>query len=208
MSLTGQKIRVSLGYSSATYEKGIEALSIGACSLTHVFNSTSPLHNRSPGLAGLIASPKQAPFYSLIPDGVNIHPAMVNMGYRANPQKCILVTDSIKPSGLADRSYPGRARTQQSQAEVGNKEVTEGIGTLPVGDFRLDEGIRNLVKWSGRNIAEAVRCVTENVVSLMGIKDRGNLEEGRRADLVVLNEEGKVLQTWTGGRKVWDMEDS
>ncbi len=37
----------------------------------------------------------------------------------------------------------------------------------------------------------------------MGEGERGVLQVGRRADFVVLDEEGVVLQTWVGGEKVF-----
>jgi N-acetylglucosamine-6-phosphate deacetylase len=59
------------------------------------------------------------------------------------------------------------------------------------------------MKWSGCNVAEAVRTVTENIANFMGIADRGKLEEGRRADFVVLDDAGYVQETWIAGVKVW-----
>jgi N-acetylglucosamine-6-phosphate deacetylase len=64
--------------------------------------------------------------------------------------------------------------------------------------------VRNLLGWSGCEVAEAVRCATENVVDFMGDNDRGKLEVGRRADFVVLGDEGEVAQTWVSGSKVWE----
>lgn len=68
--------------------------------------------------------------------------------------------------------------------------------------------------WSGCTLPAAVRTVTENVAALMGVDASdalegggvGVLREGNRADLVVLSEEGEVLQTWMGGRMVWERE--
>ena len=79
-----QRIRISLGHSAATYDEGIAGLQAGATALTHVFNAMNSLHHRSPGLVGLIASPL-APFYSVIPDGIHVHPAALAMVQRANP---------------------------------------------------------------------------------------------------------------------------
>lgn len=79
----------------------------------------------------------------------------------------------------------------------------DGTDTLVGGCATLAQCVRNLVEWSGCGIAEAVRCVTENVAEFMGVRDRGKLEAGRRADFVVLSDEGEVLQTWVGGRMVW-----
>lgn len=68
----------------------------------------------------------------------------------------------------------------------------------------LAECVRNLMRWSGCDVAQAVRCVTENVAEMMGERTRGRLEAGRRADFVVMDDEGYVLQTWVAGKMVWE----
>lgn len=79
----------------------------------------------------------------------------------------------------------------------------DGTDTLIGSCSSLDECVRNLVKWSGCTLPQAVRCVTENVAELMSESKRGALEVGKRADFVVLNEDGHVLQTWIKGLKVF-----
>lgn len=201
--LKAADVRISLGHSTSTYETGLEALSNGATALTHVFNAMSPLHHREPGLAGLICS-DAAPYYSLIADGIHLHPSTLTMAYRANPRKAILITDSVELAGLPDGVYPGHAQIPHNQVKKGNRVTVKGSDTLIGSCSSLDECVRNLVKWSGCSLAEAVRCVTANVADMMGLADRGRLTEGSRADFVVLNDEGDVLQTWVGGRKVWE----
>lgn len=201
--LTNRNIRVSLGHSTADYDTGIQALSAGANALTHVFNAMPPLHHREPGLAGLISSP-QAPYFSIIADSIHLHPSTVSMAYRTNPNKAILITDAIEMAGLPDGVYPGNAQIAHKQEKKGNRVVLEGTETLIGSCCGLDECVRNLVKFSGCELAEAVRCVTENVAEMMGLEDRGRLVEGRRADFVVLNDEGEVLQTWIAGKMAWD----
>lgn len=201
--LANDNIRVSLGHSSSDYDTGLSALSSGASALTHVFNAMPPLHHREPGLAGLISS-SAAPYYSLIADGIHLHPAVLTAAYRANPRKAILITDSIELAGLPDGVYPGHAQVAQNQVKVGNRVVMEGTDTLIGSCCGLDECVRNLVEASGCSLAESIRCVTENVADMMGLDDRGRLEEGRRADFVVLNDEGEILETWVAGLKIWE----
>ena len=216
--LTATGTRVSLGHSSATYTQGLSALSAGATALTHTLNAMSGLQSREPGLAGLISLPPStatatappAPFYSLIPDGQHLHPATLSLLHRAHPRRSILITDSIELAGLPDGVYAGHAQIAARQRKTGPRATIEGTDTLIGGCVSLQEGVRNLMQWSGCGIAEAVACVTENVAGLMGIDGpggRGVLREGRRADLCVLSDEGEVLQTWVAGRKVWDRED-
>ncbi|MCJ1372415.1 hypothetical protein MMC20_003639 [Loxospora ochrophaea] len=162
----------------------------------------NPLNHRVPGLAGLIVSP-EAPFFSLIPDGIHLHPATLTMAYRANPHKCILITDSIEMAGMPDGIYPGHAQIPHTQNKKGNKVTINGTDTLIGSCISIDECVRNLWKWSGCTLPEAIRCVTENIADLMDLTDRGILEPGRRADFVILNEKGHVMETWLHGEMAY-----
>ncbi|KAK3670337.1 hypothetical protein LTR78_009791 [Recurvomyces mirabilis] len=208
--LTSKSIRVSLGHSSASYAHGLEAVKAGATCLTHTLNAMASLHHRDPGLAGLVTAspstlqkPSDSPYFSIIPDGNHLHPSVATMLFRSNPEKCIIITDSIELAGLPDGTYPGHSQIPHNQTKLGTKVVIEGTDTLIGGCAGLDECVRNVMQWSGCGVAEAVRCVTENVASLMGLKDRGFLAVGKRADLVLLDEEGRVKETWIQGRQVW-----
>jgi N-acetylglucosamine-6-phosphate deacetylase len=208
--LTSTGTVVSLGHSSATYSQGLAAMKAGATCLTHTLNAMAPLHHRGPGLAGLVTATTSdlpetgSPYFSIIPDGNHLHPSVATLLFRCNPQKCIIITDSIELASLPDGTYPGHAQIPFSQTKVGSRVVIEGTETLIGGCAVLDECVKNLLQWSGCSVAEAVRCVTENVVDLMGDRERGTLEVRRRADLVVLDDGGGLKETWVGGRKVWE----
>lgn len=221
-----RNIRVSLGHSAATYSIGHAALNSGATCLTHVFNAMDPLHHRSPGLAGLIALPSsssseeanedekakaivnpETPYYSIIADGIHLHPSTLTLAFRSNPQKCILITDSVELAGLPDGLHQGNAQVPHQQRKLGNRVTIEGTETLIGSCCGIDECVRNLVRWSGCSLAEGVRCATENVSGMMGVRDRGVVEVGRRADFVVLGKWGGVEETWVAGRRVWRMKD-
>lgn len=179
----------------------------------------SPLQHRDPGLPGLIGLPltriqsqsspsgqktAEAPYFTLIPDGHHLHPSVVSMLYRSAPRRAILVSDSIELLGLPDGTYPGHAQIPHNQTKLGNKVTIEGTDTLIGGCCSLQEGVRNLMQWSGCDVAQAVRTVTENVADFMGLEDRGKLEQGRRADFVVLDDDGWLRETWVAGKKVWE----
>jgi N-acetylglucosamine-6-phosphate deacetylase len=213
-TLTARGIRVSLGHSTASYTDGLLGLKAGATCLTHTLNAMPALTSRAPGLAGLVSLPKAAdpppPYYTIIPDGEHLHPATVSLLHRTNPQRSILVTDSIELASLPDGTYPGHSQIPFEQTKTGTRATISGTDTLIGGCIPLQQGVRNLMEWSGCGIAEAVGSVTQNVAELMGVDGdggRGVLKEGRRADLCVLNEGGEVLQTWIAGVKAWDKEE-
>ncbi|KAI6849238.1 Metallo-dependent hydrolase [Hortaea werneckii] len=207
--LSYRGIRTSLGHSSATYDQGLAALKAGANCLTHTLNAMAPLHHRDPGLAGLITAGREtlvdapSPYFSIIPDGNHLHPAVATMLFRSNPEKCLIITDSIEMAGLPDGTYPGHAQIPLNQTKKGSRVVIEGTSTLIGGCAGLHECVSNLMKWSGCGIAEAVRCATENVAAFMGDEVRGKLETGRRGDFVCLSPAGDVIKTFIGGKEVW-----
>jgi len=201
-------VKVSLGHSAATHAEGLSALTAGATCLTHILNAMSSLHHREPGLAGLISLPESSnpppPYFSILGDGIHLHPTVVTMLWRAAPHRAILISDSIELAGLPDGTYPGHAQIPHPQVKVGWKATIQGTDTLIGACCTVADAVRNLIQWSGCGVAEAVRCVNENVVTMMSVEDQfGTLKEGRKADFVVLEEDGSVRETWMGGRRVW-----
>ena len=203
-NLTRRGIVVSLGHTAADYDTGMRALRAGAKMLTHVYNAMNSFSHRSPGVAGLVSS-LEAPYFSLIVE--DLHPAALSMTFRANREKCILISDGAELAGLPDGSYLGHTqnpyRPPHSQDAWSNKVATKGnenIGSI----MSVAESVRNLRKCSGCSLAEAVRCASENIAALMNDEERGLIEEGRRADFVVLSDEGKVQQTWLKGEMVYE----
>ena len=207
-------IKVAMGHSEATYEQGILGLKAGATCLTHTLNAMAPFGSRAPGLTGLISLPPNhnpaAPYYTVIADGEHLHPNTVSLLFNSNPQKCITITDSIELASLPDGIYPGHLQIPHQQQKTGRRATIAGTDTLIGGCIPLQESVRNLMQWSGCGVAKAVATVTENVAAFMeidGLGGRGVLKEGRRGDLVVLNDDGELLQTWVAGKKVWDLEE-
>jgi N-acetylglucosamine-6-phosphate deacetylase len=197
--LSSRGIRVSLGHTHATYDMGLEALSSGASCLTNPLTGMVPLNSLDPGPTGLISLPHNhqppPPYYTIPCDGMSLHPQVAALFFRVNPRKAILASNNAEIGEL----HPS-AGTFEEQQRPGT------TATLEHRSFTADQGVRNLMNWSGCTIAEAVRTATENTAEFMGISDRGKLEEGRRADFIVLNDDGYLQETWIAGVKAWSKE--
>jgi N-acetylglucosamine-6-phosphate deacetylase len=168
----------------------------------------APLNHRTPGLAGLIGLPPNhkppPPYYTILADGIHVHPSVASLLFRAAPTRAILISDSIELAGLPDGLYPPNEQIAHPQRKVGNRATIEETDTLIGSCVDVGQAVRNIMAWSGCGVAEAVRATTENVVDFMGLEDRGKLEEGRQADFVVLDDDGNVQETWIAGVKVWE----
>jgi len=193
--LRANGVLVSAGHSMATYEEALMGFDAGVSYGTHLFNAMPTLDHRAPGLAAaLLTDPR--PALGLIPDGVHLHPAIVKLIWRAKDSHNInVVTDAMAALGMPAGTY-----------QLGDFEVTVDESSARLSDGRLagsilsmDAALRNLIKFTGCSLSDALATLTSTPARLLGFTDRGRLEPGCIADLVLLSPELKVVKTIVEG---------
>jgi N-acetylglucosamine-6-phosphate deacetylase len=78
-----------------------------------------------------------------------------------------------------------------------------GDGRLAGSLLSLDQGVRNLVAFTGCEVSEALSTVTTTPAKLLGLTDRGQIAPGLVADLVLLTPDLRVVKTIVNGQ-IWD----
>lgn len=188
---------VSIGHTNAKSETVKAALSWGANIFTHLYNAMRGIDHREPGVAGTALNSDS--YVELICDGVHVHPDIVNITYKLKgSEKLVLVTDAMKASGLGDGVY-----------DFGGFKVIvkEGIarqenGTLASSTLTMLNAVKNIMKFTGASLAEAVQMGSENPARALGIFDKvGSIENGKKADLVVLDDNMDILSVYCRGKK-------
>lgn len=188
-ALVERGVVVSLGHTPATAAEATAAIDAGARWVTHLFNAMAPLHHREPGLAG-VALTDERTHVGLIPDGIHVHPAVVAVAQRALGERLTLVTDAVGALGLPKASpEPG---------------VRLADGTLAGSDLAMDQGVRNLVAFTGCPTEVAVHAASTAPAAVLGDAERGALRPGARGDVVVLTTELDLVGTYVGGELVHD----
>ena len=198
-ALVERGVIVSLGHTPATAEQATAAVDAGARWVTHLFNAMAPMHHREPGLAGVALSDERL-HVGLIPDGIHVHPHVVTAAQRALGERLTIVTDAVAALGMPD----GRHELGRTEVHVDDTGVRLADGTLAGSNLAMDQGVRNLVAFTGCSAAEAIHAASTAPAHLLGDPTRGNLEAGARADLVVLTEDLHVVSTYVGGELVHD----
>ncbi|WP_105318573.1 N-acetylglucosamine-6-phosphate deacetylase, partial [Thermus tenuipuniceus] len=189
--LVAKGVRVQLGHTAATYREALAALEAGASGFTHLYNAMAGLHHREPGVVGLAL--ERGAWAEIIPDGLHVHPAALKLALKSIPG-LYFVTDAVAAAGMPEGEYPlGAHRVEKRGEGVWLGESLAG-STLT-----LDGALRNLVAW-GVPLEEAARRLTALPARYLGLSDRGEVAPGKRADLVVLDQELRVQGVFLGGR--------
>lgn len=192
----------SIGHTNADYETGLKAVEQGATMITHLYNAMPQPHHRDAGVVGLINNPitNNTPYFGIICDGIHVDPSMAALAYKSHPDKCVLVTDAIFMFGLPDGVYKWDKR---NVVKDGFKLLLEGTKTLAGSGTSLIQCVRNVMKWTNISLAEAVKAATNNAAKSIGVENqKGFLNEGCDADLVVLDENAFIQQIYKLGNPV------
>ncbi len=191
-------IKVSLGHSTADYETATKGFLAGATQITHIFNGCPPLEHREPGLVGA-ALDKEDVFCEVICDGIHLHPAIVRMLYRLlGTDRMVLISDAISPTGLDDGEYT----LGGLEVFVKNSQARLADGRLAGSTITLYEAVRRAVGF-GIPLADAVKMASLTPARAIGMEDSlGSLEEGKDADIVVLNEDLTLRHVFYKGKQI------
>ncbi|TQV88919.1 N-acetylglucosamine-6-phosphate deacetylase [Aliikangiella coralliicola] len=195
--LTEKGVIVCIGHSSATYEQTSEALSAGATGFTHLFNAMSPLTSREPGVVGAALEDKES-FCGLIMDGVHVHPAAAKVAFNAKPN-LMLVTDAMPPVGCDDEHFE---LAGQQVLRQGNT-LTNSEGNLAGSALDMANAVKNANQLMGLSLSQAINLATINPARFLGIdKEYGSLGVGKKASMVLLNNQCEVVASWIDGVQV------
>jgi N-acetylglucosamine-6-phosphate deacetylase len=186
----------AVGHTDATFEQASAAIAAGATVATHLGNAMPPLHHREPGPIGAcLAAPGVV--CELIVDGHHLHPAMVVMASSSKGEDGIaLITDAISATGVGDGRYV--LGTLDVDVVDGVARLVEG-GSLAGSTLTMDVAFHNAVE-CGLPLGAASRAASLNPARVLGLEgDVGSIEVGKRADLVVLDEDMSVVAVVVDG---------
>jgi N-acetylglucosamine-6-phosphate deacetylase len=186
---------ISIGHTRATVDVLDEALQAGAHHMTHFMNAMAPLHHRAPGPVGWGLIHDQVTC-DVIADGIHVDPSILKLILRSKTANRIsLISDAIAPTGLGDGQYHiwdekivvKDARTQNARGSIAGSVIT------------MLDAVRMMLSLAVSEL-EVARMASLNPARLAGIDvDCGSIEEGKRADLVTLDEARNLRLTIVGG---------
>jgi N-acetylglucosamine-6-phosphate deacetylase len=187
---------VSIGHTRATPDVLDEAKAAGAQHMTHFMNAMSPLHHRAPGPIGWGLLNDDVSL-DLIADGVHLDPMMLKVLLRcATPARLALISDGIAATGQGD----GEHEIWGEKITVANGRTSNARGSIAGSVITMLDAVKTM-RSLGASESDVARMASSNPARLLGIEpDCGSIEEGKRADLAVLDDQAHIQLTFVAGR--------
>ena len=197
--LADRGVVVSIGHSAATYEQACMAYANGAKCLTHVYNGMTPFNHRANGLVGA-AFRLRTMYGEIICDGNHSTPAALNMFFMSKgPDYSIMVSDALMAKGTPIGSHHIFGGNEIEIYPDGSAHLVSTKG-LAGSTLKLNECLRILVEEALVPFNYAINACTLNPANCLGIADRkGSIRVGKDADIVVLDKDYAVVQTYCMG---------
>ncbi len=188
-------ITCSGAHSAATYAQFCSARESGLTHLTHYCNQMTPLHHREVGLVGAALLDDEV-MTEMICDTVHLCPDMIRIAFKYRPLETImLITDSMAASWLGDGEY----QIGGMQVHVKDGQARLEAGNLAGSTLRYNEGLKNVAEISALPLEQLIATTAANQARSLGLGDRGRLERGLLADIVIFDEAFEIKAVFVGG---------
>jgi len=197
-------IVVALGHHNGSAEQIKQAIDAGASISTHLGNGcANEIHRHHNPLWPQLADDRL--MASLIVDGFHLTREEVQVFYKVKgPDKTVLISDLSSLAGMPAGEYErfGRTVVVHPNGMIALPEQN----VLAAASFLITKGIENVMRFTQCSLADAIHMATRNPALLLGLNDRGEIQPGKRADLVVFKLDQynmTVLKTFVNGEIVY-----
>lgn len=196
-ALVDQGVIVCAGHTAASYREIQVGLAEGLSGFTHLFNAMTQLGSREPGVVGA-ALEASGTWCGLIVDGHHVHPASLRIALAAiGAERLALVTDAMPTVGWDQKTFQLGGMTISAR----DGYCVAPDGTLAGSNLDMAQAVRNACAMMGVDDVTAIRMATAVPASAIGLSgETGSIAPGLRADLVLVDSDMKVIESWIGGK--------
>jgi N-acetylglucosamine-6-phosphate deacetylase len=187
-ALASRGLRVFIGHTQAEPATLDLAFEAGARHITHFPNALDPLHHRKPGAVawGLL---REDVTMDCIADFHHVDPLMLRLIHKSKgADRMALISDAIQPAGLGDGDFTVWGAKLAVRNDITALSEGPSAGALAGSVITMRQALRNMVSL-GVLLHEAIGMASIVPARAAGLdRERGSIEEGKRADLVIFDE--------------------
>ena len=189
------RVLSSMGHTGATFEEANAGIAAGVRHTTHLFNAMTPLMHRNPGVVGAALSDDRVSC-ELIADTFHVNKGLFGIVAKLKGDKLCLITDCMRAGGMPDGDY---TLGGQPVKKKGIQCLLED-GTIAGSVLKLNNAVKNLYDNTDLSVAEAFAAASLNPAKVLGEdKEIGSIEAGKRADIIICDDDFNIIKTIIGG---------
>lgn len=194
---------VAFGHSDADAVTTKSALEWGMSVATHLFNAMRPIHHREPGPIPTLLDDKRV-MCEQICDGFHINADVVRMVIdAAGIERVGLVTDAMSATGQGDGRYILGDLEVAVESGIARLVSTDGeLGAIAGSTLTMDRAFEFMVTEVGCSIPEAATMAATTPAKFHGLDEVGVLEVGKRADICLVDDQGRLQRVISRGEPV------
>lgn len=203
-------VLMAMGHTNATFDECEVAYKAGFTHLTHFYSCMSTITRRNAyRYAGVI----EWGYYTdgatveIIGDGIHVPQSLLKLMFKVKGADNIaLITDSMRGAGMPDGVYllGGVKDGQEVVVEDGVAKLLDRsafAGSVAT----MDRVVRTVHQLTELPLEEIVKSATEVPARIMGVSEnKGSVEVGKDADVVIFDENVNICTTIVEGRVVYD----
>ena len=208
-------ILAAIAHSDATYQDILQAIENGYTHVTHMYSGMSGVQRiHAYRVSGVIESTLLLDELTteIIADGHHLPPSLIKLILKNKGLgRVCLVTDSMAAAGLGAGEYSLGGMDVVVETEIPDVFEIKNEGRNYVAKLTdrsafassvatMDQLVRNMVKYVGVSVLDAVKLATLSPARLQGLeKEIGVIADGMNADLTVFDQEINVKLTMVDG---------
>lgn len=195
-------VAINIGHSAANYAESIFAIANGANGFTHTFNGMSPFNHREPGTVGAALRIGTA-YTELISDGIHVSWPAVNILFNAKGKDhIVMITDALQAKGVGEGRYVFGGQEIDIRSNGG--AYLADTNNLAGSTLSFNRSIRNVIELAGVSEVSAINASTINPAKVLKLDHKkGRIRANYDADLVILDREYDVLETYVLGKSAY-----
>lgn len=202
-------IVISLGHHNGNAQQISEAVQNGAKTCTHLGNGCANSINRHDNPLWPQLSNDEL-MISIICDGFHLRPEEIRVFSKAKGyDKTIITSDVTSYAGLKPGIYKN-IDGDDIELTVDGKIQYPAQKVLAGSASSIDKGVGHAMEVTACSLADAIGMASTNPAKLYGLNDRGTLEVGKRADLILFtvdNSKINIQKTYVKGELVFDNQN-
>jgi N-acetylglucosamine-6-phosphate deacetylase len=204
-----------LGHTEATWEQAEAVILAGARHVTHMYDTTLGYKENPnealvmmPGMETAVLAHDEVSI-ELIGCPVHVPKPFFSFIDKVKPaRKKVIVSDSLVGAGMPEGTVLTTDDGRKMYVEQGVLRMINDDpkinGNLTGSAVTLNVGLRRLRQFAGLPLEEAIRWVSLNPATTLGIDhETGSIAVGKLADIVLFDDDGNARRTFVKGREVF-----